>query len=281
MKTLIYHIEAITNLQVGSGEINMGVVDNLIQRDAATGMPNINASGLKGALREHCAHFIKSESIMRHIFGSSPDELNVREAGNFRFFNADLLSMPVRSDKAPFLMATCPLLVNDYLTKRELFGLPVSEAEKQKVTDIVRQARRGVPVVVRQPQQGAYIEGLDRKAVFIGDRFDTQLFASWVGSPAVLLHDEDFHQLCDNDHLPVIARNNLTKGRENLWYEQVLPRFSRLYFFVLASEKENCLQAYQEAIKNRLVQIGANATVGYGYCLLTAGDGCIQKMRGL
>lgn len=280
MKTLVYQIEAITNLQVGNGEINMGVVDNLIQRDAATGMPNIHASSLKGALREHCIHLIKPEFI-RHIFGSSPDELDVREAGNFRFFNADLLSMPVRSDKAPFLMATCPLLVNDYLTKRELFGLPVAETEMQEVKNILQQAQKGVPVVVCSPQQGAYIEDLDRKAVFIGEKFDTRLFTSWVGSPAVLLHDEDFSMLCDDDHLPVMARNNLTKGRENLWYEQVLPRFSRLYFFVLASEAENCLQAYQQAIKNKLVQIGGNATVGYGYCLLRRGDEYIQKREEL
>ena len=37
MKTIVYQIEAITNLHVGSGEANFGVVDRLIQKDAATG----------------------------------------------------------------------------------------------------------------------------------------------------------------------------------------------------------------------------------------------------
>ena len=50
MKAYRVNIELITNLQVGNGEANFGVIDNLIQRDAATGFPCINASSLKGAM---------------------------------------------------------------------------------------------------------------------------------------------------------------------------------------------------------------------------------------
>lgn len=268
MKTIAYHIEAITNLQVGNGEINMGVVDNLIQRDAATNLPVINASSLKGALREHCQDFMQPEHIL-HIFGSAPKDVNIREAGNYRFFNANLLSMPVRSDRAPFLMATCPLLMKDYLHKRQLFGMPVPETEKNKVLAILQQAKKNSPIVFSKSHEGAYIEDFDEKSIVIGNKLDTASFTSWVGEPAVLLADEDFGRLCNEDHLPVIARNNLTRGHENLWYEQVLPRFSRLYFFVMASDRPDCLKALQESVNEKLVQIGANATVGYGYCILT------------
>ena len=76
--------------------------------------------------------------------------------------------------------------------------------------------------------------------------------------------------LCDNDHLPVFVRNYLNNGQsENLWYEQVLPRFSKLYFMVLVPDGDTCFQIFNKHVTETLVQIGANATVGYGYCKLT------------
>ena len=37
MKTELYVISAYSNMHVGSGEMNFGVIDNLIQRDVVTG----------------------------------------------------------------------------------------------------------------------------------------------------------------------------------------------------------------------------------------------------
>ena len=51
MPTAIYTIEAITNLHVGSGDVNYEIVDKEIQRDTATTLPTIHASSLKGAIR--------------------------------------------------------------------------------------------------------------------------------------------------------------------------------------------------------------------------------------
>ena len=65
MKAKFFKIEAISNLHVGNGEINYGLIDNLIQRDPVTELPNINSSSLKGALREffkHNKNRIKDES---------------------------------------------------------------------------------------------------------------------------------------------------------------------------------------------------------------------------
>lgn len=67
------------------------------------------------------------------------------------------------------------------------------------------------------------------------------------------------------EELPVIARNFLDNGvSKNLWYEQVVPRES---VFV------TCIQAPDDSLINKLddvvVQLGGNATVGYGFCLFT------------
>jgi CRISPR-associated protein Cmr4 len=52
MKTTLYKINTLSNLHVGSGDINFNVIDNQVQRDPVTNLPNINSSSLKGAFRE-------------------------------------------------------------------------------------------------------------------------------------------------------------------------------------------------------------------------------------
>lgn len=74
--------------------------------------------------------------------------------------------------------------------------------------------------------------------------------------------DEKFKELCDDENLPIIARNKLENGEsKNLWYEQVLPAESVLYTVILTDNDK-----LVKALNGKIVQIGANATIGYGYC---------------
>ena len=41
-----------TNMHVGNGDVNYNIIDNEVEKDPVTGYPTINASGVKGALRE-------------------------------------------------------------------------------------------------------------------------------------------------------------------------------------------------------------------------------------
>lgn len=137
------------------------------------------------------------------------------------------------------------------------------------------------PLVSDKPHHGAFIEDFETKALHVEEaesqpakqaiiRQTVDCLKRTLGGPFALFSDEDFRRLCDEDHLPVIARNNLTKGNENLWYEQVVPRFSRFYCFIGLSDNEELEKAFNNALSNvRLVQLGANATVGYGYCEFT------------
>lgn len=75
----------------------------------------------------------------------------------------------------------------------------------------------------------------------------------------------DFYTLCDDEHLPIIARNRLDNGTsENLWYEQVIPAETVFCAMIqdIDGEPLNCLDG-------KYVQIGANATIGYGLCKFT------------
>ena len=80
-----YLIECLTNMHVGSGGANYGVVDNLVQRDSVTNIPIINSSSLKGALREFFFNQWEGNEenmkILDYIFG--PDGArNAASKGN-------------------------------------------------------------------------------------------------------------------------------------------------------------------------------------------------------
>lgn len=77
------------------------------------------------------------------------------------------------------------------------------------------------------------------------------------------LSNEDFEQL------PVIARNKLDNGEsKNLWYEEVVPAESRFVFFV-SYDNEDIFKEFNKIIEEGVIQIGANGSIGYGFCKIT------------
>lgn len=82
------------------------------------------------------------------------------------------------------------------------------------------------------------------------------------GKEIVRVKNNEMVELCSDDNLPIIARNTLENGEsKNLWYEQILP--AETVFYTIISEDGNKLK---DALDGKIVQIGANATIGYGYC---------------
>lgn len=232
MKATLYTIECISNLHVGSGQDNDGVIDGLIQRDVVTGLPCINASSLKGALREHCEEWNKNHkedekkvNVVK-LFGKKVGGEENCEAGEYRFLDASILSVPRPSVNAPFVQVTCDEVVTELQDKASLFGVGLGDNEKDTILDLAN---------VLETNKCSY---------------------------------KDFKKYSNNDELPVIARNCLENGvSKNLWYEQVLPRKSRLAFFILHDDGE-INKAFDSAITYVPVQIGANASVGYGICVI-------------
>ena len=232
MKATLYTIECISNLHVGSGQDNDGVIDGLIQRDVVTGLPCINASSLKGALREHCEEWNKNHkedekkvNVVK-LFGKKVGGEENCEAGEYRFLDASILSIPRPSVNAPFVQVTCDEVVTELQDKASLFGVGLGDNEKDTILDLAN---------VLETNKCSY---------------------------------KDFKKYSNNDELPVIARNCLENGvSKNLWYEQVLPRKSRLAFFILHDDGE-INKAFNSAITSVPVQIGANASVGYGICVI-------------
>ncbi|MBQ2787124.1 MAG: hypothetical protein IJF00_04095 [Bacteroidaceae bacterium] len=214
--TSVWLIIPQTNLHVGNeSTVCFSVIDKAIQRDVTTGLPCINSSSLKGAIKEYFEH-TKATNI-KEIFGSTKTNKGDSQKGSAIFFDATLLAIPEQKTggDTPYKLAYSPNTIDAFVKKANLL--------EAGITDKV------------------IIEKLQNKEEVDYNKFE---------------------ELCNDDNLPIIARNCLENGESvNLWYEQVLPSQSVLATIIQTND-ENDL----DCLDGKIVQIGANATIGYGYC---------------
>ncbi len=281
MKSEIFSINALTNMHVGSGEVNYGLIDNLIQRDPILELPNINASSLKGALREYCTILAKEKPLnfsIETVFGSDPKNQERRSPGSVRFFEAELVSLPVRSDKVPYMMATSKSRLLHIMNMIETFEPQNGSAIKGELQKVLNNLTDESVVSFNQNLDGAVVGdlGAEVKVVYKNINDKLNALSTVLGENLIILKDEDLKLLCSDDYLPVISRNNLEDGQsKNLWYEQVLPKYSRLIFALTGEDKQ--FDVFCTEMNNSLVQIGANATIGYGLCKLS--NVCVNQNK--
>ncbi len=233
MKVDAYLITCLTNMHAGVGGTNYDIIDNMVQRDVTSGMPTIFSSSLKGALREFFKNqWGENDEKLNYIFGPDANR-NENEKGNighFNFFSADLLSLPEQAKDKAFNHTTSDFLVKHINNLKTQLGVN---------KDIIDNANKVFGNLI--------VEKKDEKS---------------------------FKRLAKK--LPVIARNKLDNGQsENLFYEEVVPRETRFVFFVAKNDKK-CKkedktygEKFDDALENNVVQIGANGSIGYGFCRIS------------
>jgi CRISPR-associated protein Cmr4 len=302
-----YFIQCITNMHVGSGDANYGVVDKLVQRDPVTNYPTIHSSSLKGALREHfekqwihslfdfskikqpfskilekvatenkkenkeqsfdflTEYLINSSKIetvlksikdIENIFGKEAIGGNDSETGEYKFLVADLVSLPVRCNFQQYILA-----LNK--TQSDLLNQKAKLLTNNNIFNVIDAAT---------------------KLFYKNEEPDYEVFAEDINitskeniTPAILAKsslisfkekfatftDEDFKTITKN--LPVIARNYIEDGTsENLWYEEIVPHQS--VFLTFIAETDTSKSEFEKTLNDSIVQIGGNATIGYGLC---------------
>lgn len=163
-----------TALHAGSGD-DVGIVDLPIQREKHTKFPKIEASSLKGAIREAFEQNANSEAqkfakwndddVMVHrLFGFDEggirDEKDVDDtpkkglierfkyekngklteghdrAGCIAFTDARLLLFPVKSMKGVFVWVTCPQVLNKLATDLAIAGISLEHLNEVKALPI-------------------------------------------------------------------------------------------------------------------------------------------------
>jgi CRISPR-associated protein Cmr4 len=264
-------IETLTNTCVGSGDVSFGIADITIQKDPVTSLPIFNPSSVKGALREHMEKILTKNEI-ETIFGSEVDK-----PGIVKFYEARLLLLPLRSSQKVFYYATSVNALEEFKEALKVFckeDVSKFDAFINKVKEQLEQKK--ADFVVFEEAEGLEIEDYEYKDNYKVDiENDTKESVSKIlGLPNLsnlaVFNDDIFKRICENS-LPVIARNKIgNDGKsENLFYEEVLPRRSKLwlmlgYHKVDNKEEKDALEKFEKILKNDLIQFGGNASIGYG-----------------
>ena len=275
--TDLYIIETLTNLHAGRGDSNYGIVDKEVQRDPITTLPTIHASGIKGAMRELLAYRAGNKDVEKgnkdsaiiEIFGSSPKDQKNFSVGSHNFYQAQLLAMPARSNAVPYFLATSLSVLKRFCKWINFLGIAFNEDLKKELEGLTEgiytiegnriELEKGEKLYVDEYEYGQKEE---KNSVL------TDGLQQFFGHDYLcILPETKFKDLCNR--LPVIARNHLDSGiSKNLWYEEVVPSRSLFYWAV---ERPTNSEELQEKLKNEggnmKVQIGGNASVGYGLCL--------------
>jgi len=263
----VYIIETLTNTHVGSGDTNFGVVDNLIQKDPVTFLPVFNSSSLKGAIKEHMEDYKGGEipdADFYLIFGEAEDK-----PGVVKFYDARLLTLPLRASKQVFYHCTSPDTVLDYLNAIETFcKKAVLQGLKNLFKGGLNFSDKEFIIFNDNTTYTVEIEDYDKCLRYPLANNLKNLIKDYIGITSETLavfKKEIFSDICQNS-LPVIARNKIGEDgtSENLFYEEVLPRRSRLWFMLGFDEKIPINGQFEAKLTSDLIQMGANASIGYG-----------------
>lgn len=289
-----------TPLHAGSGDA-LGIVDLPIQRERHTSFPKIEASSLKGALRESFEENKgRNDAELLKAFG--PDESASEHAGALGFTDARLLLFPVKSMKGVFAWITCPKVLTRLSEDLKLsLGL--------EITDIASVAD-GLALSLGSSDNLAFGGGghfvLEEytfaKANGTTPQINGKSLADWLAdnlfangsfwhdkakADILILSDNDFKDFV-NLSTEVITRVKIdnetgTVQSGALFSEEYLPAESVLYSLVLASpefvkkdekdkngekknrpEKADAMMNFFVDNINSVIQLGGNATLGKG-----------------
>jgi len=282
MSASLFTITAQTNFHPGSGDANYGIIDKLVQRDSLTSLPVIHASSLKGAILQHFdPQQTMTDDYIDEVFGRQVEKrwkskraVDGGQTGKFVFMQANLLSIPVRSNARAFFRVSGSGILSEL--RQHLIDVQYMEesAVLAKVLAAVAEESKDKAIVLEQNLVGKHhledVKDADCK-ISTSTEGLSDLKELLGGDGIIIVPDKMLRQLADNHHLPVIARNHLENGQStNLWYEQVLPRQTRFAFTVLRPDTLSLATDFDSRLTGQgLIQIGANASVGYGYCSIS------------
>ena len=227
MKSIIVRLDCITNMHVGNGDVNYNIIDNEVERDPVTNYPTINASGVKGALREYFSKDNNLKAYVNKLFGEDGNNGNGTKSGTLKILQADMLAIPARASEgnSAYYLVTTKEALNKLKEKKNIF---LHNTQGQGFNT--------------QLVTGIAVEGVSlEEKVTINDK------------DIYVISDKEFREKIS---LPVIARNNLENGiSKNLWYEEVVPHESIFTFAVITDDNnENDLEDFKNSINSKVIK---------------------------
>jgi CRISPR-associated protein Cmr4 len=284
-----------TSLHPGTGSTT-GVVDLPVQRERHTDFPIIQASGIKGAMRERAENeqnktdsqgkLLITEEDINIIFGPK----NSDHAGALALTDARVMAFPVRSLSHVYVWVTCPAVISRIrrdaamLDNVNLTILPNLNPADGKALAFKGSGQLILEELVfdLDTSKSAEVKSCITELVkFLPSRTENdgkdiyEAVKTKMETDLVVISDIDFTHLVKNAtqvSARIVLKQNKTS--ENLWYEESIPTDTLFYTLLMASkprggnsitDAKGVLDKVQQTITNYL-QIGGNETVGMGWC---------------
>jgi len=290
-----------TPLHAGSGD-DLGLVDLPIQRERHTGFPKVEASSLKGAIREAFenqstiefdGHSLSGEEKKLAISLSFGPEDGDLHAGALGFTDARLLLFPVRSMRGVFAYVTCPQVIG-----RLQRDLSYCKIDADFIIPPANSTPKGCQLYVKDNK--IVLEEYTIAVESVEDDACTA-FAHWlvenivpshkvyadvregIKKRLVVLAEDEFRDFAELS-TEVITRTKIdtitgTVEGSALFNEEYLPTDSVLYSLALTTpifsrekgpfksrsgfEEEKVMEFFGQGLPE-VIQLGGNATLGKG-----------------
>ncbi|KKH36275.1 hypothetical protein DU71_03530 [Methanosarcina mazei] len=294
----IMFVNVVTPLHNGSGE-GLGFVDNPILRERTTQFPIIQASSIKGVLRD--SYEERGSQCVELLFGPPPGK-GEKHSGAISFGDGQILAFPVRSVKGCFAWITSPHVLWRFYKKLCLMGL---EKQFPELTESMTQVRSGLNNALICPSGNNELclqknkifleefpvtcvdsDEFENIAKVIGEKVYGNVKDSFLKSEfekkLVLLDDDTFRYFITNATEIVpnirIGENGTTKDG-SLRYTEYLPSESIMYSTMIyekSRKKDTPLKAKdimdyfkKDFPDQSAIQIGGDATTGKGIVKLS------------
>jgi CRISPR-associated protein Cmr4 len=283
-----------TPMHAGSGD-SLGIIDMPIQRERHTSFPKIEASSLKGSIREHFerAKGEKDKEILAASFGTEGENGKGSRAGALGFTDARLLLFPVKSMKGVFAWVTCPKIISVFNEELSLSGYEIQfDVQENTVATGNNLSLNSNKIVLEEYTfEVNDVTGAKNAVNELGAWLSSNLldgkgyFADKLKTDIVVLKDDDFKDFV-NLSTEVLTRTRIdnetgTVADGALFTEEYLPAEAIMYTNVLtaaefatADDKKAAKQFDTEAdlrkyfrefiSQDNVFQIGGNATLGKG-----------------
>ncbi len=289
-KANILFLKTETPMHAGSGD-SLGIVDMPIQREKHTSFPKIEASSLKGSMREHFERELgEKDKKITAAFGYEGENNDESQAGALGFTDARLLLFPVKSMKGVFAWITCPMIINKFNEELKLAGInerfDIQNGNLAAIGSNLYLNNKNNIVLEEFTFEVNENTGNKNEVNNLGEWLSLTLFdgkgyiADKLMTDIVVLDDDDFKDFV-NLSTEVITRTRIdnetgTVADGALFTEEYLPAESLMYSLVLTApefakdknifpNEENLKNFFKNTIdENNVMQIGGNATLGKG-----------------
>jgi len=282
---------AISPIHAGSGAAT-STVDLPIQRERHTNWPHIQASAVKGAMRNHYRKFVKNEDkyLTNLIFGIDEDNDGdvidkdgkiIKDKDNEKLkslaaaisiSDAKLLAFPMRSNVPPFVWVTCPSVLKRL--KNDL-----GFAKFPSIDDPPSLSGENAMTLAGDLSGDIVLEDAVVSALDVNHGFNLPI--GFPNLEKMLLISDEMFDYCVSSCTEIQTQIKIdsekgTAAEGALRYQELLPADTLLYSIVYYTQsaglnelQADMIQQHIEDVIRDFIQIGGDETLGRGICKIS------------